>query len=67
MDIEDVKAEIAILLTDMQNQPADRHELQITLLERLNEMKAFGLPLPTDLVELEAALEAELAARRRTR
>jgi hypothetical protein len=31
-------------------------------MEKLNEMKAFGMPLPDDLVKLEAALEAEFAA-----
>lgn len=62
MDIEDVKAEIGILLTDMQNQPEDRHEFYLQLMERLNEMKACGMPLPQDLLELEAALEAEFAS-----
>jgi len=61
MDMEDVKAEIGILLTDMQSQPEDRHELYMQILEKLNEMKAFGMPLPEDLVELEKALEAEFA------
>jgi hypothetical protein len=62
MDIEDVKAEIGILLGDMQSQPKDRHELYLQLVEKLNEMKAFGMPLPDDLVQLEHALEAEFAA-----
>jgi hypothetical protein len=64
MDIEDVKAEIGILLNDMQNQPEDRHELYLRLMEKLNEMKAFGMPLPDDLVRLERSLEAEFAADR---
>lgn len=62
MDIEDLKAELGILLTDMQNQPQDRHELYMQLLERLNEMKrAYGMPLPDDLLKLEKELEAEFA------
>ncbi|HUS96648.1 MAG TPA: hypothetical protein VMX97_07915 [Hyphomicrobiaceae bacterium] len=61
MDIEDVKAELGILLTDMQNQPEDSHELYLKLVRKLNEMKAFGMPLPEDLVKLEASLEAEFA------
>lgn len=61
MDIEDVKAEIGILLNDMQNQAEDRHELYLQLMERLNEMKAFGMPLPDDLVALEKSLETEFA------
>lgn len=61
MDIDDVKAELGILLTRMQNEPADRHELYLMVMEKLNEMRAFGLPVPDDLVKLEAALEAEFA------
>lgn len=62
MDVEDVKAEIGLILTDMQNQPEDRHELYLQLMERLNEMRAYGLEVPEDLLKLEAALEAEFAA-----
>jgi len=61
MDFEDVKAEIGILLNDMQNQAEDRHELYLQLMEKLNEMRAFGMPLPDDLVALEKSLEAEFA------
>lgn len=61
MAFEDVQAEIGVLLTRMQNEPEDRHELYLQLTERLNELKAFGLPIPKDLQDLEAALEAEFA------
>ena len=62
MAFEDVKAELGILLTQMQNEPEDRHELYLQLMEKLNELKAYGMPLPADLVALEKALEAEFAA-----
>jgi hypothetical protein len=62
MAFEDVKAELGILMTEMQNEPEDRHELYLQLMEKLNELKAFGMPLPTDLVELEKALEDEFTA-----
>lgn len=62
MDMDDVKAELGILMTRMQNEPQDRHELYLMIMEKLNEMKAYGMPLPEDLVKLEAALEAEFAA-----
>lgn len=61
MAFEDLQAEIGVLLTRMQNEPEDRHELYLQLQERLNEIKAFGLPIPDDLKELEAALEAEFS------
>jgi hypothetical protein len=65
MAFEAVKAEIGLLLTRMQNEPEDRHELYLQLMEKLNELKAFGLPVPDDLAKLEAALEGEFAADKR--
>jgi hypothetical protein len=62
MAFEDVKSELGILMTQMQNEPEDRHELYLQLMEKLNELKAFGMPLPSDLVALEKALEAEFAS-----
>jgi len=65
MAFEDVKAELGLLFTRMQNEPQDRHELYLQLMEKLNELKAFGMPLPQDLVDMERALEAEFAAEKR--
>ena len=65
MAFDDVKAELGILLTQMRNEPEDRHELYLQLMEKLNELKAFGMPLPQDLVEMEKALEAEFAAEKK--
>ena len=65
MAFETLKAEVGLLLTQMQNEPEDRHELYFQIMERLNKMKAVGMPLPEDLVRLEAALEAEFAADKR--
>lgn len=62
MAFDDVKAELGILVTKMQEEPEDRHELYLQLMEKLNELKAFGMPLPDDLVEFEKALESEFAA-----
>lgn len=61
MSFEDVKAEVSLLMTEMQNEPHDRHEVYLQLMEKLNDLKAFGLPLPEDLVRFERALEAEFA------
>jgi hypothetical protein len=58
MAFEDLKAELALLVNQMENQPEDRHELYLQIRERLNEMRAFGMPLPADLVEFEEKLEA---------
>jgi hypothetical protein len=61
MAFEDVKAEIGLLLARMQNEPEDGHELYLQLMEKLNELRAFGLPVPDDLQKLEAALSAEFS------
>ena len=62
MVFESIKARIALLLEEMENQPADKHELYLQIHEKLNEWRATGQPLPEDLVRLEQALEAEFAA-----
>ena len=49
----------------MQEAPHDRFELYLTIMQKLNELKAYGMPLPADLVELEARLERELDAEQR--
>ncbi len=62
MAFEAIKAEIDLLLSEMQNAPEDRHELYLQVAQKLNELKAYGMPLPEDLVRLEQSLEAEFAA-----
>ncbi len=66
MAFDAVKAEIGLLLTRMQNEPEDRHELYLQLMEKLNELKAYGMPVPEDLAALEAALEEEFAEDKRS-
>lgn len=65
MAFEQLKAELALLLNQMENQPEDRHELYLQIREKLNEMRAFGMPLPDDLVRLERELEAQFRAEER--
>ena len=62
MAFEDKEAELGLLLTRMQNQPQDAHELYELVRQKLNEMKAYGMPLPEDLVQFERDLEAEFLA-----
>lgn len=61
MAFDDIKAQIFDLLEKMTNQPQDLHELEEMVRERLNELRAEGLPLPDDLVDLEQRIEAEFA------
>jgi Trm5-related predicted tRNA methylase len=62
MAFEDLKAELALLINQMENQPEDRHELYLQIREKLNEMRAYGMPLPEDLVKFEEELERQFKA-----
>lgn len=66
MAFEDIKARIAMLLEQMVNQPTDKHQLAEQIHEILGELKATGMPLPQDLVEIEAKLEAEFEGKKPT-
>jgi hypothetical protein len=46
-----------LLLSEMQNQPGDEHELLEQVHAELAELKATGQPLPEDLVQLEQQLQ----------
>jgi hypothetical protein len=62
MAFESTRAEIAMLLGALQTAPEDTHELYLQIMQKLNELKAYGMPLPADLVELEHRLEREFDA-----
>jgi len=59
VDLDEFEAEVAILVEQMESQPEDRHELFLRLHEKLNELRAFGMPVPEDLLRLEDTLKAE--------
>ena len=42
----------------MVDRPEDAHEIHERIRETLNELRAMGMPLPADLVELEKQLDA---------
>jgi hypothetical protein len=58
MAFEAIKTEIRALLEGTIDEPRDIHELHLELLGKLNQMRATGMPLPADLVELERRLTA---------
>jgi len=64
MDLDALEAEIALLVTEMEKQPEDKHELYTQIREKVSEIRAFGMPVPKDLLDLEKALEQEFAARK---
>ena len=59
MAFEHLQSELGPLITRMQNEPHDRHELYLVVRQKLNEIKAYGMPLPDDLVQFERQLETE--------
>jgi len=61
MALEQIKAQISLLLEEMINQPQDQHEIQEQLREKLGELRAMGMPLPADLVELEKRLDEDFS------
>jgi hypothetical protein len=63
MAFEGLITRLNMLFQEMENQPADATELLMQVHLELEQMKAEGLPLPQDLVDLEKRLEAELAKR----
>jgi len=63
MAFEDLITRLNLLFVDMENQPEDAEELLMQIHMELNSMKATGMPLPQDLVELEKRLEKELSER----
>jgi len=67
MDFEDIKAQLGMLFTRMENEPEDAHEIYEQIHERLNELRALNLPLPDDLVEFERQLERDFAHLDRSR
>ena len=64
MAFEDIKAEIRLLLGQMEKQPEDAHELYLSLHEKLNELRALGMRVPDDLASAEKELEARFLSRR---
>jgi hypothetical protein len=59
MAFEELKAQIGLLLGEMNEQPKDLHELYNQIHLELNQLRATGMALPADLVALEQRLLAE--------
>ena len=56
MDSNELLAAINMAMTEMEEQPEDLHEVHLRLLELLDQLRATGAELPSDLVELEKQL-----------
>jgi predicted nucleic acid-binding Zn-ribbon protein len=59
MALEELQTQISLLVSQINNQPEDVHELYELLHQKLNELRLTGQPLPKDLIELEQRMLAE--------
>ena len=59
MALEELQAQIAYLLTSIEDNPEDVHELHELIRQKLAQFTALGLPLPEDLVDMQKKLEAD--------
>jgi predicted nucleic acid-binding Zn-ribbon protein len=59
MALEELQAQINLLVSQINNQPEDVHELYELLHQKLNELRSTGQPLPKDLIELEKRMLEE--------
>jgi len=60
VDFDDLKTAIMMMASEMENKPEDAHEMHLKLREMLDQIRATGMPLPEDLVELERKLERDV-------
>ncbi len=59
MALEELQAQINLLVSQINNQPEDVHELYELLHQKLNELRGTGQPLPQDLLDLEKRMLEE--------
>lgn len=59
MEEIDYNAELSLLMTEMQGEQGDGHEMLMRLKQMIATMRAEGLPVPDDFKRLEAQLDAE--------
>ncbi len=63
MAFEELKAQISMLVNQINNQPEDIHELYEMLHLRLMELRNTGQPVPDDLLEVERVMQETRAKR----
>lgn len=59
MALEELQSQISLLVSQINNQPEDVHELYEQLHQKLNELRSTGQPLPQDLIDLEKRMLEE--------
>jgi hypothetical protein len=59
MALDELQSQISLLVSQINNQPEDVHELYELLHQKLNELRGTGQPLPQDLLDLEKRMLKE--------
>ena len=59
MALEELQAQINLLVSQINNQPEDVHEIYELLHQKLYELRGTGQPLPQDLLDLEERMLKE--------
>jgi hypothetical protein len=59
MDEQELENAVALLIEEMEGDQGDSHEIYLRLQQLLAGMRAMGMPLPEDLVRMEAELGKE--------
>lgn len=61
MSFDEYKAEISLLMNEMEGEQGDLHEVMMRLKGILDTMRAEGLPIPDDLKRFERDLDARFS------
>ncbi|MBP5858041.1 hypothetical protein KAJ83_13565 [Marivibrio halodurans] len=61
MSFDEYKAEISLLMNEMEGEQGDLHEVMMRLKTILDTMRAEGLPIPDDLKRFEQDLDARFS------
>lgn len=61
MAVDDLDAEIAYLIDVMEGEQGDLREIEFRLQQTISTLRAEGLPVPDDLLQLEKDLDAQLS------
>ncbi len=61
MTMDDLDAEIAYLMNQLEGEPGDLHEIYFKLHQALSTLRAEGLPVPENLAKMERELDARFA------
>ncbi len=59
MALEEIQAQISMLINQINNQPEDIHELYELIHQQIGELRATGQPVPRDILELEQRMLKE--------